>query len=105
LARLAPVHASSSVALGMVVATVVAAPVGIATAGSALLDPHWWPAAFGVAVLSSAIPYPLEMKAMLRLPARTFGVLMSLEPAIAALSGMIVLGEWLTGTQWVALAC
>ena len=103
LGRDAPDKASGSVALGMVVATVVAAPVGIATGGAALLDTQWLPAAFAVALLSSAIPYPLEMKAMQRLPAHTFGVLMSLEPAIAALAGWLLLEERLTGTQWLAV--
>ncbi|RYG85621.1 EamA family transporter, partial [bacterium] len=104
LGRVAPGHGASTVALGMIVATIVAAPVGVATAGAALLDSRWWPAAFAVAVLSSAIPYPLEMSALQRLPARTFGILMSLEPAVAALAGVIVLGEWLAATQWFAIA-
>ncbi|MET0292759.1 MAG: EamA family transporter [Steroidobacteraceae bacterium] len=97
-------QAFSSVALGMGVASLVAAPVGVATAGPALLELHWWPAALGVALLSSAIPYPLEMSALQKLPARTFGILLSLEPVLAALAGFVILGERLTATQWFAIA-
>ncbi|MEX5585721.1 EamA family transporter, partial [Pseudomonas lurida] len=61
------------------------------------------PIALLVALLSSAIPYSLEMIALTRLPARIFGTLMSLEPAMAAFSGMLFLGETLTGLQWLAL--
>ena len=63
------------------------------------------PAALGVAVLSSALPYSLEMVAMARLPKRTFGILMSLEPAVAMLAGLALLGEHLTLGQIAAIAC
>jgi len=56
-----------------------------------------------VALLSSAIPYSLELAALRRLPARVFGVLMSAEPAAAALAGLIVLGEHLLGREWLAI--
>jgi inner membrane transporter RhtA len=79
------------IALG--VGTVVLAPVGIAGAGSALLDPKLLLAGFGVAMLSSAVPYSLELEALRKIPARIFGVLMSLDPAVAALVGLVVLGE------------
>jgi inner membrane transporter RhtA len=68
-------------------------PVGVAKAEYALLDPRVLLVGFGVAMLSSAIPYSLEMEALRKLPARVFGVLMSLEPAVAALVGFVVLGE------------
>ena len=58
----------------------------------------------GVALLSSAIPYTLEMIALKALPARTFGILMSLEPAVAAIVGLVLLHERLTPTQWLAVA-
>jgi inner membrane transporter RhtA len=82
---------------GLVIAlcagTVVLAPFGIAGAGYALLDPKLLLAGFGVAMLSSAIPYSLELEALRKIPARVFGVLMSLEPAVASLLGLVVLGE------------
>jgi inner membrane transporter RhtA len=79
--------------VALCVSTVVLLPVGVAGGGLALLDPKLLLAGFGVAVLSSAIPYSVEMEALRRLPARVFGVLMSLDPAVAALAGFIVLGE------------
>lgn len=82
---------------GLVIALCVGAllltPVGIAGGGIALLDPWLLLAGFAVAVLSSAIPYSLELEALRKLPPRVFGVLMSLEPAVAALAGLVVLGE------------
>ncbi|SUX86525.1 threonine and homoserine efflux system [Citrobacter koseri] len=67
---------------------------------------HWsiLPLGLAVAVLSTALPYSLEMIALTRLPTRTFGTLMSMEPALAAVSGMIFLGETLTLVQLLALA-
>ncbi|QKZ05226.1 threonine/homoserine exporter RhtA [Pseudomonas eucalypticola] len=91
-------------ALGVVVAAVVIAPIGIVHAGSALLSPALLPVALGVAVLSTALPYSLEMVALTRLPARTFGTLMSIEPAFGALSGLLFLHEVLSFTQWLAIA-
>lgn len=98
-------HGGRVVALGMVLASVVVLPVGVAHAGSALLDWHLLPLGIAVAVLSSALPYSLEMHALTRIPARTFGILMSLEPALAALAGLVLLGERLTSPQWLAIAC
>jgi inner membrane transporter RhtA len=91
--------------IALCVGTVVAAPVGIAAAGSALLDPRLLLAGFGVAMLSSAIPYSLELEALRKIPARVFGVLMSLEPAMAALVGLVVLGERLEIRAVVAVVC
>lgn len=79
--------------IALCVGAVALAPVGIAGAGTALLDPGLLLAGFVVAMLSSLIPYSLELEALRKLPARVFGVLMSLEPAVAALAGFIVLGE------------
>ncbi len=75
------------------VGTVALVPVGIAGGGAALLDPKLLLAGFAVAMLSSAVPYWLDLEALRKLPARVFGVLMSLEPAVAALVGFVVLGE------------
>jgi inner membrane transporter RhtA len=91
----------SGLALAMIVASALLAPVGIADAGGALLDPLVLTLGLAVAMLSSAIPYSLELEALRRLPAGVFGVLMSLEPAIAALAGYVVLGETL-GVREVA---
>jgi inner membrane transporter RhtA len=90
-------------ALGMVLATLVVAPIGIAEAGTALLEPWVLAAGFGVALLSSVIPYSLELEALRRMPPKVFGVLMSLEPAVASLVGLMLLGEVLGATQWVAV--
>lgn len=79
--------------LAMAVGAFVALPFGIASAGSALLRPELLAAAFAVAVLSAALPWSLELEALRRMPAHVFGVLMSLEPAIGALVGFVVLGE------------
>jgi inner membrane transporter RhtA len=93
----------AGLALAMLVATVPLAPIGIAQAGSDLLVP--WILALGTAVgiLSSAIPYALELEALRRLPVGVFGVLMSLEPAVAALAGLVVLGERLAAREVVAI--
>ena len=95
----------NGLALGMVVAALVVAPFGIASAGSALLLPGVLAVGFGVAMLSSVIPYSAELEALRRLPARTFGILMSLEPAVAALAGWALLHETLRPAQWGAVLC
>jgi inner membrane transporter RhtA len=90
-------------ALAMTVAVVPLAPVGIAEAGSDLLILWILAVGFSVAMLSSAIPYTLELEALRRMPAGVFGVLMSLEPALAATAGFIVLGEDLATREVVAI--
>lgn len=97
------VYGNNAVAWGTSVAALVALPVGFAHAGHALLSLALLPSALGIAMLSSALPYTLEMMAMTRLPARTFGTLLSLEPAFAAMAGMIFLGEHLSMLQWFAI--
>jgi inner membrane transporter RhtA len=94
----------SGVALAMLVATVPLAPVGIAQAGSELLVPGTLLVAAGVGIMSSAIPYTLEIEALRRMPAGVFGVLMSLEPAVAAIAGYVVLGEGLVMREVAAVA-
>lgn len=81
--------------IAMCLGAVVLLPLGIAGGGYALLDPWLLLAGFGVAMLSSAIPYSVELEALRKLPSRIFGVLMSLEPAVAALIGFLVLSEQL----------
>ncbi|EFQ64362.1 threonine/homoserine exporter RhtA [Pseudomonas sp. FP597] len=92
-------------ALGVMIAALFVAPIGIVHAGSALLMPALIPVAIGVAILSTALPYTLEMVALTRLPARTFGTLMSIEPAFGALSGLFFLQEYLSLAQWLAITC
>ncbi|EPE2229980.1 threonine/homoserine exporter RhtA [Cronobacter turicensis] len=96
-------HGPATVAIGSLIAAVVFVPIGAVAAGEALW--HWsvLPVGLGIAILSTALPYSLEMTALTRLPTRTFGTLMSMEPALAAFTGMIFLGETLTLTQWLAL--
>ena len=92
-------------ALGVMIAALFVAPIGLIHAGSALLTPSLIPIAIGVAILSTALPYTLEMIALTRMPARTFGTLMSIEPAFGALSGLVFLQEYLSLAQWAAIAC
>lgn len=103
--RLSHMHAGHSVALGLGVAAMVVVPIGAYHAGAALLQP--WVLAWGllIAAVSSAIPISLEMLALKRLPTSAFGVMASLEPAVAALLGWLVLHETLTPTQSIAIAC
>ncbi len=97
-------HGGQTTALGTLAAAVVIMPIGIAQAGTALLSPALLPTACAMALLSSALPYSLEMYALTRLPTRTFGVLMSGDPALGALSGLIFLRETLSLIQWMAIA-
>jgi inner membrane transporter RhtA len=89
--------------LAMIVAAVVLLPGGIVAGGAELGDPALLAAGLAVALLSSAIPYSLELEALRRLPKGTFGVLMSLEPAVAALVGFVALGQGLSAAEIVAI--
>jgi len=94
-----------SAVLGATVAAIVIAPIGIWEAGlTTLLHSDVLLMGAGVAVLSTALPYSLEMAALPRLPTATFGTLMSLEPAFGALSGLLFLGQELSAWQWLAIA-
>ncbi|MEU0640314.1 EamA family transporter [Streptomyces albidoflavus] len=95
---------ADGLALALVVAAVLVLPFGVADAGSALLDPVTLALGAGVALLSSVLPYTLELVALRRLPASTFAVMMSLEPAIASLAGFLILSQALTAVQAVAIA-
>ncbi len=88
----------------MAVGAVLLVPVGVAGAGSALLDGRVIVIGAAVAMLSSAVPYSLELRALRRLPTGVFGVLMSIEPAAAALAGLVVLGEVRHARELGALA-
>lgn len=103
--RAGHLHAGQSVALGLSAAALVVVPVGVAHAGAALLDPGVLLFGLGVAIVSSTIPMSLEMFALKRLPRETFGILLSLEPALAALAGVVFLQEILAPQEWLAVIC
>jgi len=94
----------SGAAMAAVISAVVVAPFGIAQGGSALLDPAHLAVAAVIGLLSTAVPYVFEMEALRRLPRATFGVLMSLEPAVAAAIGFIALSQDLTAVEILAIA-
>jgi inner membrane transporter RhtA len=94
---------AEGLALALVVGTIAVAPYGIADGGSALVDAGVVGRACAVAVLSSALPYSLEIYALRRLRASVFGVLMSLEPAFAAVSGLLFLSQHLRLREWFAI--
>lgn len=97
-------HGAQSVALGSLISAVLVLPVGILNAPPTFFSASVVLPGIAVAVLSTALPYLLDMVALVRLPTRTFGVLMSIEPAIGALTGLLFLDEKLSATQWVAIA-
>jgi inner membrane transporter RhtA len=86
-------------------ATVLLTPLAVRIGGDALVDGRVLLLGAAVGLLSSVIPYSCEMVALRSLRPAIFGILMSLEPAAAALVGIVVLGEFLTPVQWVAMAC
>jgi inner membrane transporter RhtA len=88
----------------MIIAAVLLVPIGIADGGGGLLHPATLAIGLGVALLSSVLPYTVELEALRRLPERTFGVMLSLEPAVAALVGLAVLGQDLAGREVLAIA-
>ena len=94
---------ADGLALAMVVGAAALVPVGVAEGGGELLVPWILAAGLAVAVLSSALPYALEMEALRRMPTGVFGVLMSLEPGMAALAGYVLLGEDLVAREIVAI--
>lgn len=96
-------HGPATVALGSLIAAIIFVPLGMAQATESIWQWSILPVGLAIAVLSTALPYSLEMIALTRLPTRIFGTLMSMEPALAAMSGMVFLGETLTFTQTLAL--
>lgn len=93
----------NTVAIGMFIAACVAAPFGIIEAGSALFSPSILFMGLMVALFSSALPFPLEMIALKRLPTHIFSIIVSASPVIAALCGWAILGEALFLHQWIAI--
>uniref|UniRef100_A0AAU2V7D4 EamA family transporter n=1 Tax=Streptomyces sp. NBC_00003 TaxID=2903608 RepID=A0AAU2V7D4_9ACTN len=95
---------ADGLALAMAVAAILFVPIGIAQAGGKLLVPSTMALGAAVAILSSVLPYTLELLALRRLPASTFAILMSLEPALAATAGFLILGQALSWPQALAIA-
>jgi inner membrane transporter RhtA len=93
----------TGLALAMCVATAVALPFGIVQGGARLISVHSLAIGAAVGMLSSAIPYTCEVEALRRIATNVFGVLMSIEPAMAALAGFIVLGQGLSGRELVGM--
>ena len=97
-------YGPQAVALGSVIASIIVVPIGVAEAGARLLSAAVLPYGLAIALLSTALPYTLEMIALTRLPARTFGILMSIEPVFGAVVGWAMLHEQLSLAQWTAIA-
>ena len=94
---------SSGLTVASVVGAVAVAPIGLTTGGSDMWQADVLLLAAAIALLSSVIPYSFELEALRRMPATVFGILMSLEPAAAALVGLVVLNEVLHAQEWVAI--
>jgi inner membrane transporter RhtA len=96
---------SSGLATAMIVAALLVTPSAVAAGGSAMFRPAVLAAGVAIGVLSSVIPYWLELESLRRMPIRLFGVWMSAEPAVAALIGLVMLGQQLSLVEWVAIGC
>ncbi len=96
---------SSGLVLAMCVGSVLVAPVAVISGGRALLKPAVLGAGLVIGLLSSVIPYRFELETLRRVPARVFGIWMSLEPAVAALVGVVLLSQALSVPQWIAISC
>ena len=96
---------ATGLTIAMLVAAVVIVPVGVTAGRGALLRPSILATGLAIGLLSSIIPYTLELEALRRVPARVFGIWMSLEPAVAALVGLVMLGEALAVSEWAAIVC
>ncbi len=95
----------NGLAIAAAIGALVTIPLAATTAGTALFDPVILLLGLGVAALSSAVPYALEFVALRRLSAATFSILLASAPAIAAIAGLLVLGQQLTTPQWLGIAC
>lgn len=91
--------------LAMGVAALVVTPPGLAAGSRATFRPPVLAQGAAIGVLSSVVPYWLELEVLRRIPARVFGVWMSLEPAVAALIGLVMLGQHLSAVEWFAICC
>jgi inner membrane transporter RhtA len=96
--------ALTGLTIAMMAASVAILPVGILAGGSHLLDPDVLGLGALVAVLSSVVPYSLELLALRQVTPRAFGVMLSLDPAVATAAGLVLLGQHLTAREWAALS-
>jgi inner membrane transporter RhtA len=96
---------SAGLAIAMVVAAVIVTPPALVAGGGAMFRPAVLAAGAAIGILSSVIPYRLELESLRRMPMRLFGVWMSLEPAVAALIGLALLGQHLSLVEWLAIGC
>ncbi|MGI8448068.1 MAG: EamA family transporter [Streptosporangiaceae bacterium] len=96
---------SSGLTVAMAVAALAVTPAGLLAGGRALLRPGVLGTGAAIGLLSSIIPYSLELETLRRVPAKVFGIWMSLEPAIAALVGLVMLGQSLSLLEWAAIGC
>jgi threonine/homoserine efflux transporter RhtA len=96
---------SAGLAIAMVVAAVLITPPAVIAGGGAMFRPAILATGAAIGILSSVIPYRLELESLRRMPTRLFGVWMSLEPAVAALIGVVMLGQQLSVVEWVAIGC
>ena len=96
---------SAGLAIAMVVSAVIVTPPALIAGGSAIFRPAVLATGAAIGILSSVIPYRLELESLRRIPMRLFGVWMSLEPAVAALIGLALLGQHLSAVQWLAICC
>lgn len=98
-------HGGVATTWGMTFASLIVLPFGFYEAGTKLLDFSLWPVGLAVGIFSSALPYSLEMISLKRIPTKTFSILMSVEPVIGALAGLVFLNEELFLIQWFAIIC
>jgi inner membrane transporter RhtA len=101
--RVAHRYGRDATPMGMLAGSLVVAPIALLQSGTALFNPDWLLGGLAVALLSSALPYALEMYALKHLPQNTFSILLSLEPAVGAVAGWLVLSEQLSPPQILAM--
>ena len=96
---------SSGLVIAMGIAAIIVTPVAVVSAGRALFTPAVLGTGVAVGLLSSVIPYRFELETLRRVSARAFGIWMSLEPAVAAVVGVVLLSQTLSAPQWIAIGC
>jgi len=104
-AEVAQLDLSAGLAIAMVISAVIVTPPALVAGGSAIFRPGVLATGAAIGILSSVIPYRLELESLRRIPMRLFGVWMSLEPAVAALIGLALLGQHLSAVEWLAICC